>query len=78
MRLDLGPNSLSDQPGPWWPTYAFIPTRVENKLVWLETYYTRLVPVRDYDSQISKTSKYMWTYKMVQEYRLKENIDKEY
>jgi hypothetical protein len=79
MRLNLGPNNLSpDQAGPWWPVYAIWPTRVENRLVWLEKYYVRLVPVRDYNSEISRTSESMWTYKMVEELRLPENLDKEY
>lgn len=79
MRLNLGPNNLDPQhAGPWCPMFAIIPTRVENRIVWLEKYYMRLVPVRDYDSIISKTSKSMWTYKMVEEIRLPENIDKEY
>jgi hypothetical protein len=79
MRLNLGPNSLSKlEAGPWWPVYALWPTRVENSLVWFEKYYVRLVPVRDYHSNISKTSECQWTYKMEPEYRLAENIDKEY
>lgn len=79
MRLNLGPRNLQPQEAsPWYLQFAILPIRVENKLIWLEKYYWRLVPVRDYDCELSKTSENQWGYKMDQELRLPENIDKEY
>lgn len=79
MRLNLGPRNLAPpEASPWYEQYAILPIRVENKVIWFEKYYMRLVPVRDYNSYLSKTSECQWGYKMDQELRLPENIDKEY
>lgn len=80
MRFNwkFGPRDLDDlNESQWYPAYAVLPTRVENKILFLEYYFMRYVPVRDYNSYISKHSENQWTYKWDPEYRLPENMSEE-
>ncbi len=80
MRLPfpLGPKDLNDfEYSKWHKQYAILPLRVENRFIWLEHFYVRFVPVRDYTSFISQNSENQWTYKWDPEIRLKENMTEE-
>lgn len=74
--LPLGPTNMGDV-GPWIEQYALLPLRVENRLIWLEKFYVRFHPVRVYKG-VYKDSKVQYSYTWEPEYRLPENIDKEY
>ena len=78
MQFKFAPKDLDDfECSKWHRQFALLPMRVENKLIWWETFYVRFVPVRDYNSFISKFSENQWTYKWDPEYRLKENMTTE-
>jgi hypothetical protein len=78
MQFKFAPSGLDDYScSKWHKQFALLPQRVETKLIWWETFYIRFVPVRDYNSYISKTSENQWTYKWDIEYRLKENMTEE-
>ena len=79
MRFPLAVGADGEaKPGPWVRQFAITPMRVENKVIWLESYYVRLCPIKEYTTGPYKHSRVQYSYTWQPEYRLPENIDKEY